>query len=76
MTLNAKDFPRDVLAEEGLTRIDPDAYLVGCWQAQPQAMEEVAGRVLDQARAMSDTDWSLRSLMKKARLPRFGKALG
>lgn len=27
MTLNAKDFPRQTLAEEGLNRLDPDGFL-------------------------------------------------
>ena len=28
MTLNAKDFPRGILAEEGITRVDPDGFLL------------------------------------------------
>ena len=35
LTLNAKDFPRQILAEEGLSRADPDSYLHGIWQANP-----------------------------------------
>ncbi|MEM6564531.1 MAG: PIN domain-containing protein, partial [Pseudomonadota bacterium] len=45
MTLNAKDFPRHILAEEGLKRIDPDAFLVDLWQAMPEQIEAVGGRV-------------------------------
>ena len=29
LTLNARDFPRNILAEEGLSRADPDSYLQG-----------------------------------------------
>nr|WP_281403113.1 PIN domain-containing protein [Sulfitobacter aestuariivivens] len=75
MTLNAKDFPRGILGEEGLTRIDPDSYLMQVWPAHDTVLRQVAGRVLDQARALSGDDWQMRALMKKARLPRFGKAL-
>ncbi|KAA2316806.1 PIN domain-containing protein [Pseudooceanicola sediminis] len=75
VTVNAKDFPRHILAEEGLSRADPDALLVGFAEASPAAMIPVATRVLAQARAMSDPGWRIRALMRKARLPRLGKAL-
>lgn len=75
VTMNAKDFPRGLLAEEGLERHDPDALMIRLLQADPEAVTEVAHTVLAQARALSGTDWTLRGLMKKARLPRLGKAL-
>ncbi len=75
ITLNAKDFPRGLLVDEGLARFDPDAVMVRFWQDDPSAIGAVAAKVLDQARALSGQDWTLRGLMKKARLPRFGKAL-
>lgn len=75
VTVNAKDFPRNILAEEGLSRADPDEFLLGLYQANPDALEHVATRVLQQARDLSGEDWTLRALMKKARLPRMGKAL-
>lgn len=75
MTSNAKDFPRNVLSEEGLSRVDPDSYLQGCAEAQPDRVLPVAHAVLVEARRLSGDDWTLRRLMKKARLPRFGKAV-
>jgi len=76
MTLNAKDFPRGTLAEEGLARVDPDSYLHGVWLARPQVMEAVAADVLEEARRLSGHPWEMRPLLKKARLPRLAKALG
>lgn len=76
VTLNAKDFPRNILAEEGLARVDPDGYLHGVWQAQPELVAQVAQDVLVEARRLSGRAWEMRALMKKARLPRVGKALG
>lgn len=76
MTLNRKDFPRQTLAEEGLDRIDPDSFLYQLWQDHPDTVGAVAHKVLDQANAMSDQTWSMRPLLKKARLPRLAKALG
>lgn len=75
MTVNAKDFPRNILTEEGLHRVDPDSYLQGCVEANPDLVAPVALAVLDEARRLSGEDWTLRKLMKKARLPRFGKAV-
>lgn len=76
MTLNAKDFPRGTLAEEGLARVDPDSYLHGVWLAKPQVMEAAAVHVLEEARRLSGHPWEMRPLLKKARLPRLAKALG
>ena len=75
MTSNAKDFPRNILAEEGLNRVDPDGYLQGCAEADAARVLPVAQAVLAEARRLSGEDWTLRRLMKKARLPRFGKTI-
>ncbi len=75
MTLNAKDFPKGTLAEEGISRIDPDGFLYAQWLAKPQSVEVVGARVLAQARQLSGTAWEMRALLKKARLPRLAKAL-
>ena len=75
MTLNAKDFPRGVLAEEGLTRVDPDGFLHDLWLADPDPVAAVGAQVLDRARELSGQDWDIRALLKKARLPRLAKAL-
>ncbi|MEM8980780.1 MAG: PIN domain-containing protein [Pseudomonadota bacterium] len=75
VTVNAKDFPRHILAEEGVSRADPDLFLLGFFEADPDAVIEVARGVLDTAQRLSGEDWTIRALMKKARLPRLGKAL-
>lgn len=75
LTLNVKDFPRHILAEEGLSRADPDAFLHGIWDAQPELVAAAAAEVLAEANRLSGASWDMRGLMKKARLPRLGKAL-
>ena len=75
ITMNAKDFPRGILAEEGLSRNDPDAFLLGHFHAAPEVVTQVAQDIVAQARRLSGQDWNMRSLMKKARMPRLGKAL-
>ncbi|WP_170549348.1 RSP_2648 family PIN domain-containing protein [Ruegeria atlantica] len=75
VTVNAKDFPRNILSEEGLERRDPDGLLYGFLLDDPDGMAELADRVLAEANRLSGDQWTLRALMKKARLPRLGKAL-
>ncbi|WP_299350303.1 RSP_2648 family PIN domain-containing protein [uncultured Shimia sp.] len=76
VTVNAKDFPRGLLAEEGLERIDPDTLLRGIWDISPVAVEQVAEKVRAEADRLSGETWDMRKLLKKARLPRLAKALG
>ena len=75
LTSNAKDFPRGLLAEEGLSRADPDGFLLGLMEARPEVLGDVVEGVLAEARRLSGEDWTVRSLMRKARLPRLGKAV-
>lgn len=76
MTVNAKDFPRDILAEEGLERVDPDGFLISLAARHPAQVQAVGEAVLNEARRLSGEDWEMRKLMRKARLPRLGKLLG
>lgn len=75
VTVNAKDFPRNILSEEGLYRSDPDGLLCRFFDEDASEMKSVAEAVLAEARRLSGEDWTVRKLMKKARLPRLGKAL-
>jgi len=75
VTENAKDFPRGVLAEEGVSRVDADGFLRGLFEAQPGLVREACESVLAEARRLSGEDWTMRALLKKARLPRLAKAM-
>jgi len=75
MTLNAKDFPRQQLAHEGVRRMSPDEFLMGLWMETPEAVDQVVRQVHATAQRMMGEEIALRALMKKARLPRLGKAL-
>ena len=75
VTLNARDFPRGTLAEEGIGRADPDGFLLALWQEDSRRVEGVAERVRAEAARMDDAPRGIRALMKKARLPRLSKAL-
>jgi predicted nucleic acid-binding protein len=75
VTVNAKDFPRDILAEEGLSRADPDAFLLGLFEGSPGPVAAAVADVHAEANRLSGEIWDVRALLKKARLPRLGKAL-
>ncbi len=75
VTLNIKDFPRHTLGEEGIDRVGPDLFLHGLWGVHPGAVARVAEAVRAEAERLSGEAWPIRKLMKKARLPRLGKAL-
>ena len=75
LTLNTKDFPARVLAAEGLARLDPDGFLSRMLDEAPGAVAAAAESVRAEAARLSGEPWEIRTLMKKARLPRFGKAL-
>ncbi|MBI1218042.1 MAG: PIN domain-containing protein [Rhodobacteraceae bacterium] len=73
VTFNAVDFPRGLLAEEGLDRLDPDGFLLGLPDRETVAGVCEAVRV--EAERLSGQPQLLRALMKRAGLPRLGKAL-
>ncbi|WP_135504831.1 RSP_2648 family PIN domain-containing protein [Roseovarius aestuariivivens] len=75
LTVNKRDFPRHILAEEGIGRADPDGYLRQVFEAHPDMVTQVCQAVLQEARRLSGEPWEMRALLKKARLPRLAKAV-
>ncbi len=76
LTLNLRDFPARILSEHGLSAVHPDAFLRGLLDQAPQAVAEAVERVRLTAEHLSGEPQPMRKLLKKARLPRLGKALG
>ncbi len=75
LTSNAKDFPRGLLAEEGLVRLDPDQFLRGLAEQSPEVVRRAVEASVAEARRLSGEEWTVRTLLRKARLPGLGKAL-
>lgn len=75
LTMNAKDFPKNILGDEQLLRWDPDGFALILLGDAPDQVRSVANGVLSEANRLSEQPWTMRALMKKARMPRFGKAL-
>ncbi len=76
LTLNLRDFPTRLLTEYGLRAQHPDAFLRDLLNQDPDAIREVAEAVRQTAEQLSGVPQPMRQLLKKARLPRLGKALG
>jgi predicted nucleic acid-binding protein len=75
LTFNAADFPRHLLAEEGLVRRDPDGFLWELWSHHPQAVSQAVDAVRARTERLSGRPQPLRALLKRAKLPRLGKAM-
>lgn len=75
VTSNLRDFPRRALAGHGLRAVSPDALLMELWLAQAAPVEAAIREVRARTEEISGRDQPLRPLLKRARLPRLGKAL-
>jgi predicted nucleic acid-binding protein len=75
VTFNAVDFPRHVLAEEGLERRDPDGFLWEIWSHHPDKVAGVVAGVHATAERLAGQALDLRALLKRAKLPKLAKAL-
>lgn len=75
VTFNRADFPRGILAGEGIERRDPDGFLWQLWSYHPETVARAVETVRAEAERLSGTPQPVRALLKRARLPRLGKAL-
>ena len=75
VTFNARDFPRHILAEEGLARRDPDGFLWQLWSEAPAAVAAVVAEVHATAERLAGQPVALKPLLKRAQLPRLARAL-
>lgn len=75
LTQNLRDFPSRALAREGIFLRAPDPFLLDALATDPDAVRSVVESVHRTAEALSPDPLPLRKLLKRARLPRLGKAL-
>lgn len=75
LTQNLKDFPVHEVSGHGISAIAPDAFLMDLWLNNPDAVAEAVARTHAEAERLSGQRLPLRGLLKRARLPRLGKAL-
>ena len=75
VTFNMRDFPRADVAAEGIRLVSPDPFLMDLWLEHPDAIAEAVEEVRATAERLSGVHRPLRPVLKRARLPRLGKAL-
>jgi len=75
VTMNLRDFPARELQPHGLVARHPDTWLHGLWLDAPQVVADTVLAVHATAQSLAGEPLDLRRLMKRARLPRLGKAL-
>lgn len=75
VTLNLSDFPLRRLAPLKLRAEHPDAFLHKAWTKKPDAVVRAVAKVHAEAERLSGQAQPLRKLLKRAYLPRLGKAL-
>lgn len=76
VTLNLRDFPARALTADGLRAIGPDDFLMDLWLRDASLVEGPVAGTVARTEAVSGRPQPLRALLKRARLPRLGKALG
>lgn len=76
LTMNARDFPRHILAAEGIGRVDPDGFLMDLAGRDRAAVLAVVEAVAAEATRLSGEPWDRRRILKKLRLHRLARALG
>jgi predicted nucleic acid-binding protein len=75
LTFNAVDFPRHVLAAEGIARRDPDGFLWQLWSDDPGPVTRAVMRAKGASERASGTERTVRAFLKRAGLPRLGRMM-
>lgn len=75
ITQNLKDFPARELSGYGVKAIAPDPFLMALWLEDPDPVADAVSQTHAEAERLSGQTLPLRALLKRARLPRLGKAL-
>lgn len=74
-TRNLRDFPARALAPHGIRAMSPDDLLMAAWLADDTAVTQTVAQVQDETARISGRPQPLRPLLRRAGLPRLGKAL-
>jgi hypothetical protein len=75
LTLNIRDFPQRALDAEAILLRHPDDFLMEAVERAPGEVRRIVSEVHAEAERLSGGPLDLRALLKRARLPRLGKAL-
>lgn len=74
LTFNAGDFPRHVLAAEGIERRDPDGFVWELWSRFPEPAAAAVAKVHAEAERRAGGPVSVKAMLKRVKLNRFARA--
>ncbi len=74
LTFNASDFPRHVLAAEGVERRDPDGFVWELWSRFPEPAAAAVEQVHAEAERRAGGPVSRKAMLKRVKLNRFARA--
>lgn len=75
ITQNLRDFPARELSGYDVNAIAPDPFLMDLWLSNRAHVTEAVNHTHAEAERLSGQTLPIRALLKRARLPRLGKAL-
>ena len=75
LTRNLRDFPARTLAAHGLQAGSPDSVAMDLWLRDPETVERAIRAVVAATERHSARSQPVRALLRRAGLPRLGKAL-
>lgn len=75
LTLNVRDFPMHTLGRHDMIRRHPDVFMYEAMHTQPDKVYALVEEVLGRAASYGINTENRRAILKRAKLPRFAKAL-
>lgn len=75
LTMNLKDFPTRTLARDDIQLRAPDTFLLEIFHSDPNMLRGVLEEIMNTADSHGIDTANPRALLKRARLPRLGKAV-
>ena len=75
ITFNKKDFPNKILNHHNLFSITPDQFITSIYRNKPDLVLEICNQELEKLNGTLREPLKLKSLLKKAQLPKLSKIL-
>lgn len=75
ITFNKKDFPNSILSKYGLFSVTPDQFVLEIFERHSNLVSKICNSELDDINKTFEKKFSIKSLLKKAQLPKLAKVI-
>lgn len=75
ITFNKKDFPNKIIDKYDLFSVTPDQFILGIFKENSNLVSKICHFELDEINKTFEKQLSIKSLLKKAQLPKLAKAI-